>query len=240
MNYKNILMAMATVACVAAHADSFPQPHFSEGDTWTYQISEQKGQNLNQYQLQLKVSRTTATSIYLLSTFIDSPRGPQNSIVDIDWARIRDVNGKETVVSRPFSFPLQVGKSWQISFTENNPNPTYKQESWTQHYTATDIETIQVPAGKFSAIKIEGEGDWEAEVNPTHAVTQGAIGLPNSATLATHVQNTQAKTVTGRTYKAFWYAPTVKRWVKSVEEYYDTDGKLSSRYTNELTSFSVN
>jgi hypothetical protein len=33
--------------------------------------------------------------------------------------------------------------------------------------------------------------------------------------------------------------PAVKRWVKSVEEYYDANGKRSARETEELESYKV-
>ena len=35
--------------------------------------------------------------------------------------------------------------------------------------------------------------------------------------MMTQVQNTTPKETSGRTYKAFWYVPEVKRWVKSVQ-----------------------
>jgi hypothetical protein len=44
-------------------------------------------------------------------------------------------------------------------------------------------------------------------------------------------------TSSGRTYKAFWYVPSVKKWVKAVEEYYSSNGIRSSRITSELVSF---
>jgi hypothetical protein len=42
--------------------------------------------------------------------------------------------------------------------------------------------------------------------------------------------------VSGRTYKAFWYVPEVRRWVKSVEQYYGSGGVRNERYTGELES----
>ena len=50
--------------------------------------------------------------------------------------------------------------------------------------------------------------------------------------------NITAETVTGRLYQA-WYAPEVKREIKSVEENYDTNGVRSARFTNELESYKV-
>ena len=43
----------------------------------------------------------------------------------------------------------------------------------------------------------------------------------------------------GRTYMAIWYVPEVKRWVKSMEEYYTPGGVRNERYVSELERFEV-
>jgi len=40
-----------------------------------------------------------------------------------------------------------------------------------------------------------------------------------------------------RLYKAFWYVPEIKRWMKSVEEDYSNGGVRSIRRTMELHSY---
>jgi len=55
--------------------------------------------------------------------------------------------------------------------------------------------------------------------------------------MVTQVEKTVAREASGRTYKAFWHVPEVKRWVKSVEEYYSSGGIRNERYTQELESF---
>ena len=50
---------------------------------------------------------------------------------------------------------------------------------------------------------------------------------------------TTAGPVTGHTYKTFWYAHEVKRWVKSVEEYAASGQLGNERHTAELESFKV-
>jgi hypothetical protein len=101
------------------------------------------------------------------------------------------------------------------------------------------FETIEVPAGKFNALKIEAEGRWTAELEPAQTITQGARSNADGTSMSTQVQNIKEKTVTGRTYKAFWYVPEVKRWVRSVEEYYGNGGVRNESYTGELESFKV-
>ena len=46
-----------------------------------------------------------------------------------------------------------------------------------------------------------------------------------------------AKKITGRLYNLFYYVPSVKRWVSSLEEYYDVNGKVTSSSTVELKDF---
>jgi hypothetical protein len=43
-------------------------------------------------------------------------------------------------------------------------------------------------------------------------------------------------TSSGRIYKAFWYVPSLKRWAKSVEEYYNSNSVRTERYSDELES----
>jgi hypothetical protein len=45
--------------------------------------------------------------------------------------------------------------------------------------------------------------------------------------------------ISGRSYKAFWYVPGVKRWVKSDEEFFDANGVRNERYLDELASYKV-
>jgi hypothetical protein len=106
-------------------------------------------------------------------------------------------------------------------------------------YTVIGFETIEVPAGKFNALKVEAEGQWIAELEPMQTVVQGAQTSADATSMVTQAQRTRSEPVSGRTYKAFWYAPEVKRWVKSVEEYYNAGGARNERYTEELESYKV-
>lgn len=120
-----------------------------------------------------------------------------------------------------------------------HPNKAHKSEEWNNKYTVVGYESIEVPAGKFNAWKIEAEGRWTAELEPTQTVVQGAQSNADGVSMVTQTQKTTDRTVSGRTYKAFWYVPEVKRWVKSVEEYYGSGGVRNERYTGELESFKL-
>jgi hypothetical protein len=221
-----------------ARGESLERPAVKEGDTWTYRETTEKGPaGWNQTRLELSVTRVTSTTIYLSVRPSGSTQPPKEVFVGNDWSRSRDVNGKDTVVNRPFAFPLSQGKSWEIAYTEQNPNKNHKSEKWNNHFTVVGYETIEVPAGKFRALKIESEGRWEAQLAPGQSVVQTAQSGQGGATMVSQVQNTTERDTSGRTYKAFWYVPEVKRWVKSVEEYYSSGGVRNERYTQELETY---
>jgi hypothetical protein len=88
-------------------------------------------------------------------------------------------------------------------------------------------------------LKIEAEGHWTAVLEPSQTVVQGAQSSAAGVSMVTETQKTTDKTASGRTYKAFWYVPEVGRWVKSVEEYYGSNGVRNEKYTGELESFKL-
>lgn len=221
-----------------AWSQPLDRPSVAVGDTWVYRSTTERGSSgWNQTDEEVKVTRVTPTAIFLATKAAGSTQPPKEMFVGPDWSRVRDVNGKETVVNRPLEFPLSDGKSWDVVYTEQNPNKNHKSETFNSHFSVVGYETVDVPAGKFRALKIESEGHWEAEIAPSQSVVQGAQSAQGDATMVTKVQSTTERKASGRLYKAFWYVPQVKRWVKSVEEYYSSSGVRNERYSEELESF---
>jgi hypothetical protein len=214
------------------------QPPLKPGDSWSYRSTTERGRaGWNQTHEDFTVTRVTGGTIFMSSKTSGSTQPPREFITGGDWSRVRDVNGKQTVVNRPFAFPLQQGKTWDIAYTEQNPNKQHKSETYETHYTVVGYETVEVPAGKFRAVKIEGNGEWHAEIAPQQTVVQGVQSAQGQTAMVTQASNTTERTASGRLYKAFWYVPEVKRWVKSVEEYYSSGGERNERYTSELESY---
>jgi hypothetical protein len=227
------------VLCSSAWSEvPIERPAMKEGDTWTVRTTSEKAPSAwNQTHNEITVTRVTSSTIFLSVKASGSTQPPRELFVGADWARLRDVNGKETVVNRPVVFPLSQGKSWDVAYSEDNPNKNHKSEKFNTHFTVVGLETVEVPAGKFQAWKIEADGRWQAELAPGQNVVQSAQSGQSGATLVTQVQNTTARETTGRLYKAYWYVPEMKRWVKSVEEDYSSGGVRNARYTEELESF---
>jgi hypothetical protein len=235
---KKLAVLLGLLFSIGASAGSLGPPTVNVGDTWTYRDTTERGDTgWNQTEEEIKVTRVTPTAIFVATKASGSTQPPKEMLVGPDWSRMRDVNGKETVVNRPLAFPLSDDTSWDVSYKEENPNKHHKSEEFDNHFRVVGYETVEVPAGKFRALKIESEGHWVAHLAPGQSIVQGTQSGQGGATTVTQVQNTDERQTTGRTYKAFWYVPEVKRWVKSVEEYYSSGGVRNERYSQELESF---
>jgi hypothetical protein len=237
---KSMLLAAGMTVGASCLGQTIELPDIHAGDTWKYRNTTEKGQNSwIQTDEEVTVSRVTASSIYYSVHKSGSTQPAVELIAGRDWSRIRDVNGKETLVNQPLAFPLAPGKHWDVDYTEQKPNKAHRSENWHSAFTVVGYETVEVPAGRFNALKVESEGRWTAEVEPSQSVVQGAQTGASGTTMVTQLAKTDATSASGRTYKAFWYAPEARRWVKSVEEYYTSAGVRNERYTGELTAFSA-
>ncbi len=183
--------------------------------------------------------RTGETGILLSIKERGSTQAAKEQLVGEDWSRFRNINGKETVVNRPLLFPLKQGRSWEIEYIEDHPNKEHKTEQFRTTYKVIGWEDVDVPAGHFKAIKVEAEGKWKAELEPSIKVNSSAQANQTGSTVVMQSQKVIPQSATGRLYKAFWYVPEIKRFVKSIEEYYNASGIRNERYTDELDSFKV-
>lgn len=240
---KTLVLIIACAATpLTVWAQTIEQPTYKPGDHWTYRMTTERAPSgWMQTRDEFTITRVTSSTLYFSVKQSGSTMASNEVFSGLDWSRIRNVNGKETTVNRPLSFPLATGKTWTLRYEEERPPKTnYKSQQWNSKYVVAGFETVEVPAGTFKALKIESEGDWTGEIAAAQSTVQGAQTNQNGASIVTKVENIPAGTkVTGRTYKAFWYVPEIKRWVKSVEEYYNPGGSRSERYTAELESFGL-
>lgn len=233
----------AMAACAAmtssAWAGELDQPRYAPGDAWVFRDDTEKGQATHQSLDEATIIRTTSDSVLVSIKTVGSAQAPREQMFGKDWSRFRSVNGEETIVNRPLAFPLAIGKTWRVDYTEMNPNPQHLREHFTHNYRVVGWEEVTVPAGTFKALKIESKGVWTADIGAR--TVSNALVLKNNqnAVVIANKNNIAAKTATGRLYKAFWYVPSVKRWVKSLEEYYSSDGTRNERASSELESFNV-
>lgn len=230
-----ITLALLLLAA-RAQAQSLDLPVIREGDSWTYQSTVEDRGGWRRTQTETVVLRAGLDGIELSSKAAGSVMPPSDRLTGRDWSRIRSVDGREMVVNQPLSFPLRVGKSWVVEYSENHPNRQHSREGIRTTYTVAGWEDVDVPGGHFHALKIEASGRWSAELAPSASALAASRLDAQGATTVTQTSGTIPSSVTGRTYKAFWYVPAVKKWVKSVEETYDPNGVRTTRFTDELLS----
>lgn len=183
--------------------------------------------------------RAGEASILLSQRPAGSTLPPKEQMVGADWSRMRSVNGHETVVNRPLNFPLRTGRTWTVNYTENNPNRQHSSEHWKFQYRVIGWEDVTVGATTYHAVKIEADGEWQATLAPAVAAVSGSRVDGQGTTSTVQTNRVVPQTFSGRGYKAFWYVPAVKRWVRSVEELYDPNGTRIERSSEELESYKV-
>ncbi len=231
------IAAFGMLTSTGALAQTASAPAVAANDTWTYSTTSEVGGNFRQVREEMTVDHTSAGAIAVTERTLDSNAPARQVIMNADWSRARSVNGHQIVVNQPLEFPLRVGKSWTIEYTEDNPNRQHTSEHYRSPYKVTSWEDVTVPAGTFHALKIEVDGEWSAAIAPAVTAVGGARVDRFGATGVTQATRIPASTASGRTYKAFWYVPEVKRWVKSVEEYYSSNGQRTASYRSELASY---
>jgi hypothetical protein len=235
--YAKLLAAALGLCCFSAYAQSVEAPDLKAGDRWVVTDTiEQGAQGWLRKNQVLTIERVQSDGMLVATKEDGSSQSPTEKIVGLDWSRSRDINGKQEVVNRPLAFPLKPGKKWVVEYTELNPNQRHSSETLHCEYVVTGWEDIQVPAGSFKAMKIECDGQWTAVMAPTVATGSRAVGNANGVTMVSQSQRVAPRTFSGRLYEAFWYVPSQKRFVKSVEEYYNSNSVRTQRFTEELVS----
>ena len=233
-----ILLLISMAVPLLSRAESTSAPVLKPGDTWTYINTVETAPNgWRQTHDEIVVMRTTSDHVYFETKQAGTSQAAIEVVSGADWSRSRNVNGTQTVINQPLSFPLTIGKTWQVKYTEAHPNVKHDSESFDTRYKVIGPESVKVPAGTFDAIKIEAEGDWTAQTAPVRAAASGTVTNEAGTTVVSQTRNATPVTATGRLYKAFWYVPEVGRWVKSVEEYYGSTGVHNQRFSSELESF---
>ena len=233
-----LALAFALLSALPAAAEELDQPKFAEGDVWLYATLRKTKDVVKEGSVEISFTRAQGERMMIAAKEPGSTRPPVERLTPIDWSRVRSVNGVETAVNQPLSFPLALGKSWRVDYTEADPSPQFSSEHDEITYKVVDWETVKTPAGEFKALRIEGSGTWTSEI-PERVFDNSAIAKtsPNAAVTSTGKTVVADKKVTGRIYRMYDYVPSVKRWVKLLEESYGASGEVTFSYSEELKDF---
>lgn len=198
------------VACVSSVDQCIQKPDVKIGDRWVYKVTnnfndeemsrfEQKITDVGEDKI--KLDQATISSTSEASVGRVQKRQADRSTWTFPNSRIFE--GRYVFLA----FPLEVGKTWKNEYKINRSDGGTT--SYNSPVTVEGWEDVQVPAGKFKAIKIVHSGFYSAQkINSSW---------------------------TGSTAETFWYAPEVKKFVKS--EFIDTPG--GNRVRTELVEYEV-
>lgn len=242
-----VVLCSLLISVSLATAETVEKPKIVPGETWTFQITTEqavkKGQNSGQWaqkHLEVTVVRAGSPNMLVSRKERGSKMPPVEKMTGSDWSSFRSIDGEETVVNQPLKFPLKQGKSWELKFIENHPNDQLKYLENDLNYTVVGWEDVTVPAGRFKALKIEMDGKWKSEMEPSKKnSTSTRKNEDSTTTLIIQTRNQKTKVSSGRLYRAYWYAPEAKVYVKAVEESFFSNGTLSRRNTEELEAYKV-
>ena len=178
-----ILLVAAPILCAGQTDAPVRRPEVRVGDSWTYRSTNVLEQGT--YEHETRVSFVDDKVILAVSTR-KSDRKEFDSSWTLEWNAVTTYGG---LMYRPhsglFRFPLRIGSKHAVKYELLWPQRQVIESSTDGSVTVAGWETVEVPAGRFRAIKLELE-----------SVIRGASHMPE------------------RVQITYWYVPDVRRWVK--------------------------
>lgn len=235
-----LVAAFSTIstAVSAGATDTVQAPAFKVGDSWVFDDVIEKGPtSFGEARLDFVIERLGDGTMTLGIKRDGAPAAFEDHIVGTDWSQRRLVDGQETVTTRPFEFPMSVGRRWTVDFVDRTRRGSQLSAHIRRTYSVIGWEDVVVPAGRFHALKVEAQGVDEGTIEVPNSAGSGVIASASGSTSISHAQRGGIGKLVRVTHSEFYYVPSIKNYVKSVEEQYSTDNVRISRQTRTLASF---
>jgi hypothetical protein len=186
MNRVLLACALVAVSILSTAQPEAPirRPEVRVGDSWTYRSTNLLAQGTHAQETRVTFSNDQV--IFVVSTLKSDGREFDSSYTS-EWNTVTYVSRN---LYRPhsglFRFPLRIGEKREVKYELLLPQTTAIESTSTGTITVVGWETVDVPAGKFRAIRIE----MDSIVQPAN----------NSRAFSRQLTT--------------WYVPDVRRWVK--------------------------
>jgi hypothetical protein len=203
-------LALLVVSCASPAQDGHvARPDVKPGDRWVYRhVDPETGAPRGRPQYTAVFASDKAIQVV-----VDRPSKSN----DVDETYTADWNAVSTVDGSNYDphlgllrFPLAVGDAWPVAYENTVPKRGAYRVKVGGKSRVAGWEDVRVPAGRFHALKIVFDGEFQR-------IDRSAAGI-------THVE--------------IWYAPRVKRWVRWTYEEKGRRGLIRSGIF-ELTEFEV-
>ncbi|MDB5803546.1 MAG: hypothetical protein JWN73_868, partial [Betaproteobacteria bacterium] len=137
------------------------KPPVQTGDAWIYRRSDGKSSAV----MRQTATKVTDDGIALRTELARSPDTSTTALYDREWGLVASGYNDYRPALRYYSYPLYAGKRWTVNAAISNfgaaQTSRIKGEAW-----ATGWEQVEVPAGKFLALKIEIDIETADPGNP--------------------------------------------------------------------------
>ena len=173
--------------CAAQAPAQVSKPEVKVDDRWVYRLTDKRRKPPSMI-YEMRVSFVDARAIHAV---IERQGGQREA--DATWTRewnavVAPDEGVVEVEKGMFQFPLSPGQQYAAAWDMRRPRAGAFHVRHERRVTIVGWEEVEVPAGKFRALKIQADGHFRR---------------------IDKVASDEAR-------NTFWYVPQVKRWVKSV------------------------
>ena len=209
---KSIICSMLFIGLTSfatcAFAEKADRPDVKTGDRWSWQHINGLANEKDFTQIEDIVE----VSDIEIRTRI-RVKGKQGNVIATytrEWNPLDVVSAQYSPNLKELAFPLEVGKKWNGT-ADKMLFANGKHGKFSLKGEVVAFEKITVPAGTFDAYKIN--------------VVLNASGTDEDANI-------------GNTVESYWYAPSVKRYVR-LENTFKRDGRVRSKDIYELLEYNV-
>ena len=187
---KRILFALlflsAPSLCISQSDARISRPEIRVGDSWTYRSTNALAPGTHEHET--RVSHADSKVILVVSTRKSDGKEFDSSWTP-EWNPITSYAGVRYVPhGGVFRFPLRIGDEYEVKFEVLRPRISKIVTTVTGTAKVIGWDAVEVPAGKFRALRVEVEGVYKE--------------LDGSDTYRQHA--------------TMWYVPEINRWAKFV------------------------
>ena len=187
-----VLLPLLSFLALAASAQAIPRPEVKKDDSWTYRGTNAVGPGQHIYVTE--VTHVDEKTIITVTTVTDGKDiATVKNAREIDSTWTRDWNAIITHTGRiyvphagTFKFSLEVGSAHDISYELRQRRDARTLLSGVGRGEVVGWEDVEVPAGKFRALKVKQRANWQVP----------GVTRPSIFDIV------------------FWYVPEIRRWVK--------------------------
>lgn len=201
------LVMLLWLSCGNTFAQAIERPEVHVGDQWKYRVTDSIGKK-ELFQYTSQIVDLNDKEIVTQVTWSHAPNRKGTHLYNRAWNLIDNERGRLDPFLPQFKFPLRAGASWTQSYQDIDIR-TGAVTHCVAIVKMDAMESVTVPAGTFTAMKIIAD-----------------LGIQKSSADGTSFQDTVT----------IWYSKEANRLVKSEHQRF-TDGKLSTRTTQELVQY---